>query len=157
MTLTVRRATPADAAVVAEYNRLLAHESEGKKLDPEVLARGVAAALADPRKALYFLAEETGEQLGQTMITFEWSDWRNGWVWWIQSVFVRSDARRRGVFRALFEHIHQIACRDPEVVGLRIYVERDNHAAQKTYENMGMKWTSYLMLEKFPLEKSEGP
>ena len=150
MRLSVRRATPADAATVVEFNRRLAWESEGKTLDLEVLSRGVAAALADPHKALYFLAEGGGELLGQTMITTEWSDWRNGWVWWVQSVYVREGARRRGVFRALFEHIHR-AARDSGVVALRLYVERENRAAQETYQRMGMEWTSYLVLEKYPL------
>src|SRR5438128_1422996 len=123
MSVTIRRATPADAAIVAEFNRLLALESEGKTLDPAVLHPGVAAALADARKALYFVAEEADQVVGQLMITFEWSDWRNGWIWWVQSVYVRSDARRRGVFRALFDHALQTARQDAEVVGLRLYVE----------------------------------
>ena len=79
---------------------------EGKTLDPAVLAAGVAAGLADPHKGLYFVAEEGGEVVGQLMLTIEWSDWRNGWIWWIQSVYVRPDARRRGVFRPLYEHVH---------------------------------------------------
>src|SRR5262245_5068664 len=106
MSITIRRAAPADAAVVTEFNRLLALESEGKTLGLAVLAAGVKAGLDDAAKGRYFLAEENGEVLGQMMITYEWSDWRNGWVWWIQSVYVRADARRRGVFRALYEHVH---------------------------------------------------
>ena len=105
MPWTVRAATPADAPLVIEFNRRLAEESEGKTLDPAVLGPGVRAALADPRKALYFLAEAEGSVAGQMMVTYEWSDWRNGWLWWIQSVYVRPEARRRGVFRALFEHV----------------------------------------------------
>jgi GNAT superfamily N-acetyltransferase len=151
MALTVRRGTVADALTVAEFNRRLAQETEGKALDPDLLARGVAAGLADPRKALYFLAEEGGEVHGQMMVTTEWSDWRNGWIWWIQSVYVRQEARRRGAFRALYEHVYQAACRDPEVIGLRLYVERDNHAAQQTYLKMGMEGTSYLIFERYPL------
>src|SRR4051794_30784856 len=104
---SLRRAVPADAPVVVEFNRLLAQESEGKALDPAVLSAGVAAALADPARGLYFLAEQDGQVLGQILITTEWSDWRNGWFWWIQSVYVRPEARRRGVFRALFEHVEQ--------------------------------------------------
>jgi GNAT superfamily N-acetyltransferase len=149
---TVRRATPADAPVIARYNAFLASESEGKTLDPAILAAGVAAGLVDPNKALYFLAEEGGESLGQLMLTREWSDWRNGWIWWIQSVYVRDDARRRGVFRTLFEHVHQAARADPEVIGLRLYVERENTGAQQTYGRMGMKRTGYLVYELCPLE-----
>ena len=151
MPLSLRRAGLADAPVIVEFNILLALESEGKTLDPAVLGPGVAAGLADPRKALYFVAEEAGTVLGQIMVTFEWSDWRNGWLWWIQSVYVRPDARRRGVFRALYEHVRQAARQDPEVVGLRLYVERANEAAQQTYLRLGMEWTGYLVLERYPL------
>jgi GNAT superfamily N-acetyltransferase len=155
MPLTIRRGTPADTPLVAEFNRRLALESEGKSLDPNLLALGVAAGLADPRKALYFIAEEDEKPLGQIMVTTEWSDWRNGWIWWIQSVYVRLDVRRRGVFRALFDHVYQAACRDLEVIGLRLYVERDNHAAQQTYLQMGMERTSYLVFERYPLTGAE--
>ena len=151
MAFRVRAATPADAAVVVEFNRLLAEESEGKQLDPAVLAAGVAAQLADPQKGRYFVAEEGGAILGQLGLTFEWSDWRNGWMWWIQSVYVRSDARRRGVFRALFEHVRQAALNDGQVVGLRLYVERENHGAQRTYERLGMQASGYFVLERCPL------
>jgi GNAT superfamily N-acetyltransferase len=151
MPLTVRRALPADAATVVEFNCLLALESEGKELDPAVLAAGVAAGLADPNKALYYVAEEDGVILGQSMLTREWSDWRNGWIWWFQSVYVRTDARRRGVFRALFEHIRAAALADPEVVGLRLYMERDNHKAEQTYLALGLERTPYVVLERCPL------
>jgi ribosomal protein S18 acetylase RimI-like enzyme len=151
MTLAIRPATPADIAIIVEFNRRLAQESEGKTLDPEVLTVGVTAALADPHKALYFLAEEAGTILGQLSITTEWSDWRNGWLWWIQSVYVRPEARRRGIFRALYQHVYQAANEDPTVIGLRLYVERDNQAAQQTYLGMGMEWTNYLVLQRYPL------
>jgi ribosomal protein S18 acetylase RimI-like enzyme len=151
MPLTIRRATPADAPVVVEFNRLLAEESEGKILDLTVLRPGVQAALADEHKALYFLVEEDGVVLGQTMLTFEWSDWRNGWIWWIQSVYVQRAARRRGVFRALYEHILQTARREPSVVALRLYVEEENVAAQQTYERLGMERSGYFVLERHPL------
>ena len=117
MIRAIPRATPADAPTVVEFNRLLAEESEGKTLDLKLLRPGVDAALADPHKALYFVAENDGAIVGQTMITYEWSDWRNGWIWWIQSVYVRSNARRQGVFAALFEHIRETARREG-VVGL---------------------------------------
>src|SRR5262245_46737864 len=98
---TVRRATLADAPIVVEYNDRLAQESEGKTLDRATLTAGVAAGLADLAKARYFVAEENGEVVGQVMLTTEWSDWRNGWIWRIQSVYVRADWRGKGVFRAL--------------------------------------------------------
>jgi GNAT superfamily N-acetyltransferase len=151
MPLTVRRATLNDAPVVIEFNCRLAEESEGKILDQATITAGVKTALSDPQRALYFVAGEDGVVLGQLMITTEWSDWRNGWMWWIQSVYVRQDARRRGVFRALYEHAHATARREADVIGLRLYVERENHAAQQTYLKLGMEWTSYLMLERCPL------
>jgi ribosomal protein S18 acetylase RimI-like enzyme len=154
MPQTIRRATLADAPIVVEFNRLLALESEGKTLDVPVLEKGVAAALSDPSKAAtYYLAEENGEVLGQLCITTEWSDWRNGWQWWIQSVYVRPEARRRGVFRSLYEYIYREAYADPEVIGIWLYVDRDNHAGQQTYLSLGMEWTKYLVLERFPLER----
>src|SRR5438105_1452203 len=122
MPVQVRRATPADVPVIVEFNRRLAAETEDKALDPGVLTRGVLAALADPHKGPYFVAEEGDQVLGQLQITYEWSDWRNGWMWWIQSVYVRADARRRGVFRALFDHVAGAARADPEVVAVRLYV-----------------------------------
>jgi ribosomal protein S18 acetylase RimI-like enzyme len=151
MPLTIRRGTLADAPLIAEFNRLMAQETEGKALDPAVLARGVQAALNDPAKGLYFIAEEDGAVLGQTMVTTEWSDWRDGWFWWIQSVYVRPEARRRGVFRALYRHLHEAAIRTPQVIGIRLYVERENLRAQETYVSLGMKRTPYLLLEHHPL------
>lgn len=151
MSLTIRRGQPADAEVVAEYNRLLALETEGKTLDRDTLDRGVRAVLADSARGMYFLAELDGAVVGQLMLTYEWSDWRNGWIWWIQSVYVRSDARRRGVFRALYEHAVAETRAQPDVVALRLYVERDNRTAQQTYLRLGMSQTGYLVLEKCPL------
>lgn len=151
MALTIRRGTPADAAVIVEFNRRLAEESEGMALDLHVLGKGVAAVLVDPNKGPYYLAEDAGEVVGQMQVTFEWSDWRNGWLWWIQGVYVRPEARRRGVFRALYEHVCEAARQDPEVIGLRLYVGKENIAAQQTYLRLGMEWTNYLMLERYPL------
>jgi ribosomal protein S18 acetylase RimI-like enzyme len=151
MSVLVRRGTPADVPVIVEFNRRLAEETENKTLDPEVLTRGVLATMTDPHKGPYFVAEEAGEVLGQLQITFEWSDWRNGWMWWIQGVYVRADARRRGILRALYDHVYQAARADPEVIALRLYVERDNHRAQQTYERLGMARTGYLVFERCPL------
>jgi GNAT superfamily N-acetyltransferase len=147
----IRRATVDDAAVVAEFNRLLAEESEGKILDPAKLIPGVRAGLEDPHKSIYYLAEEEGRVLGQLALTFEWSDWRNGWFWWIQSVYVRPEARRRGVFRALYAHVEGLARADPKVIGLRLFVENANRVAQQTYQQMGMRPAGYFVLEKYPL------
>ena len=151
MPLTVRRAATPDLPTIVEFNRRLAKESEGKTLDPAVITAGVAAALADPAKGPYYLAVDGGEIVGQMQITFEFSDWRNGWFWWIQGVYVRPESRRRGVFRALYDHVLEAARRDPDVIGVRLYVEKENHAAQQTYQRLGMEWTDYWVMERFPL------
>ena len=147
----IRQATVHDVELVVEFNRLLAEESEGKILNTATLLPGVRAGLEDPRKSLYFLAEEDERTLGQLAITTEWSDWRNGWFWWIQSVYVRPEARRRGIFRGLYAHVERLAREDPEVIGIRLYVENANRAAQETYQHMGMRPAGYLVLEKYPL------
>src|SRR5438552_9537859 len=148
MPLTIRRATSEDSDVVVDFNRRLAEESESKKLDAALLRAGVAQALTDPHKTLYFLAEDAGLVIGQIMITTEWSDWRNGWFWWIQSVYVRPETRRRGVFRTLFEHVSHAARQDPTVIGLRLYVADQNPAAQENDRCLGMGDRGYVLLHK---------
>lgn len=148
MPLLVRDATPADAATIADFNTRLARETEAKTLDLDVLAEGVRAALAEPDRLRYWLAESEGHIVGQTAITREWSDWRNGWLWWFQSVYVHPDARGRGVFRALYQHIRNLALRQADVVGLRLYVEDNNHAAHHTYSRLGLQRGGYHVLEE---------
>jgi len=139
----IRPSTPADASVVAEFNALLALETEHLALDRARLRAGVEAVLGDASRGLYWLAMADGEVVGQLMITFEWSDWRNGFFWWIQSVYVRRDWRGRGVFRALYEHIHREAKSRDDVCGLRLYVEQQNQQAQQTYQRLGLRPTTY--------------
>lgn len=153
--LTLRRANPADAATIAEFNRRLAWESERITLDADTLLAGVTAGLADPHKGFYTVAERDGEIVGQTLVTFEWSDWRNGWFWWIQSVYVREDARRGGVFRSLYKYLERLASEDPTVIGLRLYVEANNDRAKSTYRSLGMTDTTYGLLEVYPLPGRE--
>src|SRR4051794_35731715 len=107
--MRIRPATPADLDVVCDYNARLAFESEGKTLDRTLLRPGVAAVLADAHKGRYFLAEIDGQVVGQMAMTYEWSDWRNGWFWWIQSVYVHAEQRRRGVFAGLYRHVEEAA------------------------------------------------
>lgn len=149
---TIRRATPADAAIIVKFNSLLALESEGKQLDESLLTPGVQAGLRDDSKIRYYLAERNGAVIGQMGVTFEWSDWRNGWFWWIQSVYVEQQVRREGVFRSLYRHVREAARDDPQVIGIRLYVERHNVPAQRTYENLGMIDTGYFVLEEYPLK-----
>jgi len=149
MTYTIRRASPADAEVVADFNARLAVESEGKTLDLALLLPGVHALLADEHKGVYHLAlDAAGAPVGQVMHTFEWSDWRNGWFWWLQSVFVVADHRGKGVFRQLFEHVAATAKRRGDVIGLRLYVENNNNRAHDVYARCGFHPAGYFVMER---------
>jgi GNAT superfamily N-acetyltransferase len=145
--IAIRDATLADLETIVEFNHRLALESENKTLPREILTAGVAAGLADAAKARYFIAVVNDVLAGQLMLTREWSDWRNGDIWWIQSVYVLPEARRGGVFRALFTHVEQLAKCSPGVVGLRLYVEEHNDVAQRVYASLGMKPAGYHVLE----------
>lgn len=145
--LRIRPAEARDHAVLVDFNGRLAWETEQKRLDPGVVAPGVAALLADPAKGRYFVAELDGTVVGQLMHTREWSDWRNGDLWWVQSVYVAREARGRGVFRRLYEHLRAEARADGTVVGIRLYVETHNAAAQETYRRVGLKDAGYLVME----------
>lgn len=144
---TIREACADDWAVLADYNAAMALETENLRLDRTVLEAGVRAALADKSKARYFVAEVAGRVAGQLMITYEWSDWRNGNIWWIQSVYVAPAHRRGGVFRALYRHVQEIA-RATGVPALRLYVETTNAAAQRTYQSLGMSSSHYVLMEQ---------
>jgi GNAT superfamily N-acetyltransferase len=144
----IREAVLGDAEVIIEFNRRLAAETEDKALDPERLANGVRAALSSADWCLYFVAEADGQVVGQTMVTFEWSDWRNGWFWWIQSVYVHPEFRRRGIFRALHDHVRKRARSRGDTCGIRLYVEHENHAAQQTYRDLGMVPSGHLVFEE---------
>ena len=135
---------------MAQFNVELARESENLVLDPARVKAGVEALLRDPAKGIYFVAvaEADGAVLGQLLITHEWSDWRNGDFWWLQSVYVRPEARRRGVFQALFDHVLASAKRHGDVAGLRLYVEKYNDPALKTYHRLGLQPTHYQVLER---------
>jgi ribosomal protein S18 acetylase RimI-like enzyme len=150
--MLLRVATPEDAAVLVEFNAAMARETEQKELLPEVIGAGLRALLADPVSGFYVLAEHDNRVVGSLLITKEWSDWRNGNFWWIQSVYVRPEARRRGVYRSLYRHVQELAAADPGVCGFRLYVDRDNAAAQGTYGALGMKATRYLVFEELKPE-----
>ena len=145
--ITVRRAEPRHVARIAEFNLRLADETEARGLDPATLEKGVAAAVDDPRKGLYFVAEVAGEVVGCLMLTTEWSDWRNGDLWWFQSVYVDAAHRGRGVFKALHRTARD-AAREAGAVGLRLYVERENEAAIATYGKLGMVDAGYFLMEE---------
>ena len=152
MNLIIRPAVLSDADVIGEFNRLMAKETENKDLDPGVLKAGVAAMLADSSKGRYFVAEQASMGVvGQLGVTSEWSDWRNGNFWWIQSVYVAEHARRHGVFRKLYEHLLTEARAQANVIGVRLYVEHDNAIAQATYKKLGMILTGYQVMEVCPI------
>ena len=155
-TLRIREASADDRALLAQWASAMAWETEHKRLDPDTLAAGIEAGLADPAKARYFIAmsevvvaggETIAAAVGTLMLTREWSDWRNGDWWWIQSVYVAETHRRQGVFAALYRHVETLARDTPGVVGLRLYVERENGNAQRTYAALGMVDAGYRIFE----------
>ena len=146
--IRVRPARSQDREILVEFNAAMARETEDKALDPAVLAAGVNAVLAEPQRGFYLVAECDGAIAGCLMITFEWSDWRNGDWWWLQSVYIAPEFRRSGVFRALYAQVERQAAAAPHVIGVRLYVERDNTHAQHTYAALGMHETHYRMYEK---------
>ena len=145
--ILVRKADESDISTLIEYNRALADETENISLETGVLRLGIEKAL-DLKDCHYFVAELDGKIVGQTMITSEWSDWRNGVMWWMQSVYVHPDYRKRGVFQSIFKYIETLAANDPEVKALRLYVMQDNHTGQSAYKNLGMKNSGYVVYEK---------
>jgi GNAT superfamily N-acetyltransferase len=145
--MQIRPAKISDATFIADCNQRLALETEQLQLDPARVAAGVAALLADPAKGVYFIAECDGAPAGQLLVTYEWSEWRNGNFWWIQSVYVPEKFRSRGIFRALFEHVQTLAKSRKDVCGLRLYVEAHNSRAQEVYRRLGMKKSDYELFE----------
>lgn len=148
MPILIRPAVEADAPTIVEFNKRLAWETEHIQLDDARITPGVAKVFSDPSKGFYLVADDGGRVVGQLMITFEWSDWRDGWMWWIQSVYVHADARRLGVFRSLFEQVERIAREQGDVAGIRLYVERENERGQHTYCNMGMDEIPFNLYQK---------
>lgn len=156
MTLAIRPAAPADLPALIHGNGALAWETERKKLDGPTLQRGIENLLRDPNKGFYTVAEVDGQIVGHMLITFEFSDWRDGFYWWIQSVYVWPEFRRAGVFRQIFQHVQARALADLGVIGLRLYVERDNGRAQKTYTALGLEEEPYFLFGQYPLPGREG-
>lgn len=142
----IREATPGDLATLADFNQAMARETEARELDRATLEAGIASLLADSTKGFYLVAEAGGEIVGQLMVTYEWSDWRNASFWWIQSVHVAQAHRRTGVYTALHREVERRA-RAAGACGLRLYVERDNARAQATYRHLGMVRSRYDLFE----------
>ena len=146
--VTIRRATVDDAETLAGFNEAMAEETEDKTLDPDTVRAGVQAVFDPPEQAFYLVAERGTTIVGSLMITTEWSDWRNGDFWWIQSVYVRPEVRRTGVYTTLHRDVRRRARAASDVCGLRLYVERDNATAQAAYEELGMNEPPYQIYEE---------
>ena len=142
-----REATPDDAGSIVDFQLAMARETEELELDRDVLTRGVEALFTDPSLGRYFVAVEDERVIASLMITYEWSDWRDGMVWWIQSVYVEPAARRRRVYAGLYEHVKTFVTADPKVRGIRLYVDRRNTPAQEVYARLGMNGEHYQVFE----------
>jgi GNAT superfamily N-acetyltransferase len=146
--MNIRVARVEDTPALVDFNQAMALETEGKHLDSGVLRSGVEAVFGDERKGFYVVAEEDGRILGGLMITFEWSDWRNRWFWWIQSVYILPEGRGKKIYSALYDFVKEKARAQGNVYGFRLYVEKENLHAQKVYEKVGMESCYYLMYEE---------
>ena len=149
----LRLAGERDVRHLVEFNLAMARETEAKDLDVGVLTAGVQYLLGNPRHGFYVVAEhdqaEHGSEVaGSLMVTYEWSDWRNGVFWWIQSVYVKSEFRRQGIYKRLYEFVKTLAANETNVRGFRLYVEKENQTAQQVYERLGMTETYYKMFEE---------
>ena len=145
--IAVGRATTEDVAAIAQFNIAMAAETEDLALDPQTVHAGVAAVVSDDRRGFYLVARSDGKAVGSLMITYEWSDWRNGNLWWIQSVYVAPSARKQGIFRLLYDNVISLAKQSGDAAGVRLYVEKDNRGAQEVYRKLGMSETAYRVFE----------
>lgn len=146
--MNIRIAKSEDADSLVEFNQAMALETEGKYLDSATLASGVAAVFADENKGFYVVAESEGRIVGGLMVTFEWSDWRASWFWWIQSVYILPEARGQKIYAQLYDFVKAKAAEAGNVCGFRLYVENKNSRAQRVYERVGMEASHYLMYEE---------
>ena len=146
--MEIRIARESDIPALVEFNQAMAFETEHKTLNEVVLTAGVTAVFGDPAKAFYVVVEDSGNVAAGLMVTTEWSDWRNGWFWWIQSVYVRPEHRGSGLYGKMYEFVKSKAAEAGNVCGFRLYVEKENEKAQRVYEKLGMDRTYYLMYEE---------
>ena len=148
LAVRVRPAAMGDLEVLVRFNAAIAKETEGRQLNMERLRNGTRAVLESSEHGYYLVAETESVVVGQLFVTYEWSDWRNGMFWWIQSVYVEPSVRGRGVYRALHERVLKDARARGDVCGLRLYVEKENEAAQEAYTRLGMTMTPYRVYEQ---------
>lgn len=146
--MIIRAATANDADSLVEFNQAMALETEGKQLEADILGKGVNAVFADEKKGFYVVAEIDGRIAGGLMVTYEWSDWRNAWFWWIQSVYILPEGRGQRIYSRLYDFVKEMADQKGNVCGIRLYVESDNLHAQRVYKKVGMEASHYLMYEE---------
>jgi GNAT superfamily N-acetyltransferase len=142
-----RAAQPSDRDVIVDFQIAMARETEDFALDRAICTKGVAAVLADPSLGRYYVADADGRVVASLLLTYEWSDWRNGTVWWIQSVYVIPDMRGQRVYAGLYEHVQRLAQAEDSVRGIRLYVDRRNTRAQQVYTRLGMDGEHYQVFE----------
>lgn len=147
MGISVRKSVESDIDTIADFQLRLAKETENLSLDLTTLKKGIRAMFDDPRLGRYFIAEVDGQLVGCHSITYEWSDWRNGVVWWIQSVYVIETQRKNGIFKAMFNNLQKLMSQESQVVGLRLYVDKTNIRAQHVYSSLGMNGEHYSVYE----------
>lgn len=152
--ITIRLAEPSDVSAIIEFNLAMALETEQKELDRTILESGVQAVFQNASRGFYIIAESDDTAIGSLLITPEWSDWRNGLFWWIQSLYVLPQWRRKGVFRSLYTFVTEKARQNNEVCGLRLYVESSNTTARSCYEAQGMNPSIYTLYEQL-LDETE--
>ena len=145
--IEIRPALPRDAEAIVDFQIRMARETEELELEPEAVTRGVRAVLDDSTKGQYWVADSRGHLVGSLLTTYEWSDWRDGTVLWVQSVYVVPALRGRGIYRRLYEHLRDRVLASPDLRGIRLYVDRRNLAAQRVYERLGMSREHYEMFE----------
>ena len=145
--IRIREAKPEDIDSITVFQQAMAQETEGKTLDSDLLREGITAVFRSPDKGFYLVAESEGQVVGGLLITYEWSDWRNATFWWIQSVYVNAQWRRKGVYRAMHDYVYDIASSRDGICGIRLYVERTNLIAQQTYDSLGMSRSHYDLFE----------
>jgi ribosomal protein S18 acetylase RimI-like enzyme len=154
--MNIRIANAHDAGALIEFNQAMALETEGKRLDPAKISDGVAAVFADEKKGFYVVAEDNDAIVGGLMVTYEWSDWRNAWFWWIQSVYIRTEARGQSLYTRMYEFVKDRAVQAGNVCGFRLYVETGNTNAQGVYDAVGMQRSHYIMYEESEPPASAG-
>lgn len=145
--MQVRKATTSDIESIVDFQLRMANETEGIELNSDVVLKGVTAVVKDEGKGQYYVTEINNKVIASLLTTFEWSDWRNGTILWIQSVYVLEDYRRKGVYRNMYSHIKNLVLNNPKLNGIRLYADKSNIAAHKTYQKLGMNHDHYITFE----------